>query len=147
MSSRILNFADGFTSATAPTSGGGATQEEYAILNNTLGGTLFTTDKTMIRSVFINYELMRKNNDGTFVQTGQMTLQYDGTAWNFSLGNFKTNYQGGEYSMLRSDAIESVEEVQLLIDPVSGALTYNSGNMNSLSYDGTFILDITRIVA
>lgn len=134
--SNVVNFADGFTSASAPT-GAGSVLESYVINNNDTGELLFTLDSTATKSAFVDYELRRSTSLGVFIQTGSMIFAYDG-AWSVSYGN----YSGDEIIV---DTITSTEHVKLTLNTGTGALTYDSGNMSGTSYSGTFKLNIVRI--
>lgn len=137
MNSRILTFADGFTSASAPT-GGGSALESYTIANNTTGGAILTIDSSVSKSAFIDYELRRSTSLGVFIQNGSMILSYDG-AWSVSYGN----YMGDEMIV---DTIASTEHVKLTLNSSTGALTYDSGNMPGTAYSGTLKLNIIRVI-
>lgn len=137
MSNRVITFSDGFTSTTAPIIGG-APQSTYTIANNTAGGSLFIQDYTLSRTVFIDYELIRTTSLGTFVQTGSLILHYS-TAWSLSEGN----YSGDE--MIVSSILNN-EHIKVSLNLVTGALTYDSGNMLGTGYVGTFKLIVTKVI-
>lgn len=134
---RVISFADGFTSATAPT-GAGSVIESYTIANNTTGGSIVTLDNTSTKSVFADYELRRSTSLGVFIQSGSLIFSYDG-AWALSFGN----YMGDEMFI---DTIASTEHVKLMINSSTGAITFDSGNMSGTGYTGTLKLNIVRIV-
>lgn len=135
---RIVNFADGFTSATAPQVAG-AVQENYIILNNELTGTLFTLDSSLNKTAFVNYELIRKNDLESYTQNGSLIMAFDGTSWLLTEGNFQGN------SMITQEFTTDPLSLILTLDTVTGALTYSSGNMIGANYIGTFKLNIVRI--
>lgn len=136
MSNRVISFSDGFSSASAPTGISG--QEDYTIANNITSGAILTLDKTIEKVAFVDYELRRSSSGGVYLQAGSLIMAYDG-AWSLSEGN----YTGDD--MLVS-AITSTEHVKLSINSVTGALTYDSGNLAGTSYSGTFKINITRIL-
>jgi hypothetical protein len=138
LSARLVTFADGFTSASAPSIAGGV-QEDYLIPNNTVGAAILTMDKTKNLTAFVEYELIRKTNLSYFKQEGSFIMAYDGTAWLLTEGNF----QG--HSMINVDGVVDPKDVQLVLDPSTGVLTANSGNIAGTDYEGTFKLDIVRI--
>jgi len=135
MSTRIITFADGFSSASAPADAG-ISRENYLILNNTTAGALFTIDQSLSKSMFADYELRRNTSLGVFIQTGSFTLVYDG-AWSISYGNFSG-------SDMIQDTIVNTEHIKLMLNTATGALTYDSGNMSGTGYTGTFKLNATR---
>lgn len=137
MSSRVIEFADGFTSATAPT-GAGSVIENYTIANSTTGGAILTLDSSTSKSAFVDYELRRSTSLGVFIQTGSLICTYDG-AWAISYGN----YMGDEILV---DTLANTEHVKFYLNSSTGALTYDSGNMSGTSYSGTFKLNIVRIL-
>lgn len=134
---RVINFAEGFTSASVPT-GVGSIQENYTIANNATGGSIFTIDSSLSKSAFADYELRRETSLGVFIQTGSIILAYDG-AWSLSFGN----YSGDEMFV---DVIANTENVILTLNSSTGALTYDSGNMSGTSYSGTLKLNIVRVL-
>lgn len=138
MSARLVSFADGFTSASAPSIAGGV-QEDYLIPNNTNGISILTLDKTKNVTAFVNYELIRKTDLSYFKQEGSFIMAYDGTAWLLTEGNF----QG--VSMINVDGVVLPQDVRLILNPSTGVLTANSGNIAGSDYVGTFKLDIVRI--
>jgi hypothetical protein len=135
--SRVLAFADGFTSASAPT-GAGSVIETYTIANNATGGSIVTFDGSTTRTVFADFELRRSTSLGVFIQSGSLIFSYDG-AWSMSFGN----YMGDEMFV---DTIANTEHVKLMINSSTGAVTFDSGNMSGTSYSGTLKLNIVRIV-
>jgi len=137
MTNRVLAFNDSFTSATAPTGLGGG-QEDYTIANNASGGALFTLDHTVNKSAFMNYELRRTSSLGTYLQTGQLMIAYNDTAWVLSQGAFE-----GDNMLVGT--ISNTEHVKLILNASSGVLTYDSGNLAGTGYAGTLKLDIVRI--
>lgn len=82
---RIVTFADTFVSATAPAIEGFG-QEEYAILNNVSGQSLFTINPASYTSAFIYYELMREDETTRYVEVGELKLMYNDGTWYFSKG-------------------------------------------------------------
>lgn len=138
MSARLINFADGFTSASAPNVAGGV-QENYLIPNNTVGATILTLDKTLHKTAFVEYELIRKTDNFYFKQEGSFIMAHDGTNWLLTEGNF----QG--VSMINVTGVVDPQDVKLILDATTGALTADSGNITGLNYLGTFKLNIVRI--
>lgn len=134
---RVVNFADGFTSASAPT-GAGSVIETYTIANNTTSGAILTLDSSTSKSAFVDYELRRSTSLGVFIQTGSIIFNYDGS-WSMSFGN----YSGDEMIV---DTIVNTEHVKLTLNSGTGALTFDSGNMSGTSYSGTLKLNIVRII-
>jgi hypothetical protein len=117
----VIQFSDGFTSATAPVVLGGA-QENYEILNNQTGvdisGLIF--DSTLYKSAFISAEIERIGSSA-YRQTIQIQLYFDGSDWNLTTGN-----SSGDDIL--NPSITSPEMITLFIDS-SGQVSYNSGNL------------------
>ncbi len=137
---RVVDFVDSFSSATAPTTYGG-TQENYLILNNqAVALALFTIDASDFKSAFISFELERTDISNEYRQVGHIVLDYDGANWNFNLGN----YQGDS---IINDTLANIYNIVLSITTSVGvgSLKYTSGNM-STSYSGNMKIFITRIV-
>lgn len=134
MSSRIVQFADGFTSATAP---GGATGviETYSIANNASATTLATYDNADFKTVISTYELTRSTSLGTFKQEGSITFTFVSGSWSINYGN----YSGNEMIV---DSITNTEHITLSFS--GDNLQYTSGNMAGTSYAGSFKLSSTR---
>ena len=134
---RILSFADGFTSSTAPTLAGGSLVETFTIANNTTAGALLTFDSTEFKTIFAEYELTRADVGGVYIQQGTIIFAYSGTSWAFQPGN----YTGVDMIV---DTIANAYEIKLTINSITGVVTYDSGNM-STSYSGGLKLNLTRI--
>lgn len=133
----VLQFADGFTSSTAPTLAGGSLVETFTIANNTTAGALLTFDSTEFKTIFAEYELTRADVGGVYIQQGTIIFAYSGTAWAFQAGN----YTGVDMIV---DTIANAYEIKLTINSSTGVVTYDSGNM-STSYSGELKLNLTRI--
>jgi hypothetical protein len=118
---RIVSFADGFTSASAPVVSG-AEQENYTLLNNQsvtdITGLLF--DSNANKSVFINYELERIGSS-IYRQVGSLIAVFNGT-WSITFGN----YQGDQ---IIDDTLVNTYSITLSIDPTTGQMRYSSGNL------------------
>lgn len=138
MSSRILSFADGFTSVSAPAVSG-AIQENFTILNNHTAGSILTLDSSINKTAFVNYELIRKTDDFYYKQEGSLIMAFNGTSWLLTEGNFQGD------SLVNVEGVVNPQDLYLILNPSTGALTYNSGNLTGANYSGTLKLDITRI--
>lgn len=144
---RLVTFADGFTAASPPDVTPGA-QENYNILNNQAVAVALvnddaeqvTFDPTKTKSVFVDYELERLDDDETYRQQGSLMLINTLTGWEIQYGN----YVGDD--LLQEAMISAVSHVVLDIDSVTGAMTYLSGEMLGTGYEGTFKTIITRIL-
>lgn len=134
---RILTFADGFTSSASPT-GAGSIQEAYNIENLETSELLFTLDSNIYRSMFADYELVRKTNTESFIQTGSFIIAFNGT-WGITYGNFSGD------DLLQTDPPMG-SDVTLSIDAITGDLTYSTGFIAGVAYEGTLKLNATRIV-
>jgi hypothetical protein len=119
--SRVIQFADGFTSASAPVVSGGS-QENYTLLNNqtsvNITGLVF--DQAIYKSAFISAEIERLGSS-QFRQTVDIQLYWDGTTWNLTSGN-------SSGSDILNTAITSTEHVVLAIN-TSGQVSYSTGNL------------------
>ena len=136
---RVVSFADGFTSASAPAFQG-VIQENYDILNNQSSpDSLITFDSTLYSSLFIDFELTREDSSNYFSQFGRLTIFNDGTNWLLSIGMYNN-------SDIIQDTIVNPEHITLSVSNSGsiGSLDYTSGNMGS-SYLGQFKIMATRI--
>lgn len=137
---RVVSFADGFTSASMPNVAT-AGQEQYDIANNVSTLTnIAGLDFSSYTSVFIDFEIYREDAADSFRQAGRMTITKDGADWIFNLGN----YQGEDLLRLGDEVMTAPEEVFLWITP-AGQMQYKTGNMSAVSYLGKLKLQITRI--
>jgi hypothetical protein len=137
MSVRLVNFADGFTSASEPTVSGGA-QETYTLLNNqsltNISGLVF--DSSSIKSVFVNYEIERIGATSK-KQVGTFQLAYNST-WEITFGNF----QGDE---IIEDVLTSDFGITLSVTSL-GQIQYSSNNFGS-HVSSKIKLYIVRLIA
>jgi hypothetical protein len=139
--SLIVNFADGFTSASAPTiTGGSGPQETYVISNNISSPTNITGlvfSSTSFRSFFANFRLTRTDTVTSVEQTGTLIGHYDGSAWTLTFGN----YDGDS---IVASSLVAVTDVVFTITS-GGQVQYTSGNMVGGTHTGSLKLAITRI--
>lgn len=135
---RIVQFSDGFVSASAPVVSGGS-QENYDLLNNQTGteitGLVF--DSLLYKSAFIDAEIER-NGILSYRQVIQVQLYFDGTNWNLTTGN-----SSGDD--LLNPTITETEMITLFIDS-AGQVSYDSGNLAGHT-SSKLKLSIVRIVA
>ena len=133
---RIVSFADGFSSASAPDVVGGA-QEVYTLLNNqattAISGLIFSS--SAYRTAFIDYELSRVGG-ATYRQSGSIIVSFNGT-WSLSLGN----YQGDS---IIEDTLLNTQSITLTINSSTGQISYSSGNLASHT-SSSLKLNIVRI--
>lgn len=124
--SRIASFADGFTSATAPTLEG-ASQDDYTLLNNQASATDVTGlvfSSVEYKSAFLDFTLTRSDDTPLlFTQTGSAIASYDGSTWSLEFGNFIGD-------SLIQDTLTNDEHVILSITGV-GQVQYQTGNMGT----------------
>lgn len=117
---RIVSFADGFTSASAPVISG-AEQENYTLLNNqavtNVTGLVF--DSSSYKSVFFNYEIERIGST-IYRQTGSFIAAFNGS-WSLTFGN----YQGDQ---IIDDTLVNLYNITLSINSSTGQIRYSSGN-------------------
>lgn len=117
---RIVSFADGFTSASAP-SISEENQENYILNNNQtvtdVIGLLF--DSSNYKSVFFDYEIERIGST-IYRQTGSFIAVFNGS-WSLSFGN----YQG---DTILEDTLANPYSVVLTINSSTGQIRYSSGN-------------------
>ena len=118
---RVVSFADGFTSASAPVIAG-VEQENYTLLNNqvltNITGLLF--DSASCKSVFIDFEVERIGSS-TYRQSGSMILVYNGT-WSMTFGN----YQG---DTIIEDVLTEDYGITLSVVGATGQVQYSSNNL------------------
>ncbi|MCS6281478.1 MAG: hypothetical protein HUM72_12670 [Dolichospermum sp.] len=117
---RVVSFADGFTSATSPVVSG-ASQENYTLNNNQstsdIAGLIYSSSQ--YKSIFIDYELERVGST-TYRQAGSFLAVFNGT-WTLTFGNF----QGDS---IIEDTLLNTYSVVLSIDSSTGQIRYSSGN-------------------
>jgi len=117
---RVVNFADGFTSGSEPLISGSAL-ETYTLSNGVgltnVTGLLFNS--LFYKSVFMDFEIERVGTS-TYRQTGSLIISYNGT-WVMNFGN----YQGDS---ILQDPIVDDYGITLSIDSASGQVKYVSGN-------------------
>lgn len=136
--SLVLSFADGFSSASAPTLSGG-NQESYTILNNQASFVNFTgLDFTGYSSFFADFEIERSETGNEYRQSGKLIGTYDGAFWSLNVGELN----GDE--LYQDSAISNGYEIMLQMN--GQILQYKSGNMTAGSYSGTLKLSIARII-
>jgi hypothetical protein len=139
--SLIVSFADGFTSASAPTIAG-SSPEEYSLLNNqssfaNITGLLF--DSAVHTTVFMDYEIeLSDATPSLYRQSGSLIASYDGGAWLLEAGSYI-----GDSVLTTSAPVAG--EIQLQMS--GGQVQYKSGNMAGGSFSGTLKLSITRVAA
>ena len=118
---RIVSFADGFTSASAPVVAG-AEQENYTLANNqsltNITGLIF--DSSTYKSVFIDFEIERIGSS-TYRQSGSLILSYNGT-WSITFGN----YQGDP---IIEDVLTEDYGITLSVVGATGQVQYSSNNL------------------
>lgn len=137
----IVDFADGFTSATSPVLAGNS-PEEYSLLNNQssfINVTGLSFDNTIYTSVFIDFEL--ELSDATpilYRQAGSIVLAYNGSSWIIEPGSYIGN-------SILTTSTPIAGEIQLQMS--GNQVQYKSGNMAGGSFSGTFKLIITRVSA
>lgn len=141
---RILSFPDGFTSSSAPLVEGAGSQENFVINNNATAVELLTIDSAQYKTYFMDYELIRQDVGGTYVQQGGIILGYDGSDWVITFGN----YQGVDLVQDSTGTIDVPEKIKLYVSTTLGvcSLKYDSGAMGG-SYAGELKLIITRVAA
>lgn len=135
---RIVQFSDGFTSASSPVVSGGA-QENYDLLNNQTGteitGLIF--DSSIYKSAFMDAEIER-NGILSYRQIIQIQLYFDGTNWNLTTGN-----SSGDD--LLNPSITEPEMISLFINSV-GQVFCDTGDLVGHT-SSKLKLSIVRIVA
>jgi hypothetical protein len=118
---RIVSFADGFTSASAPVVAG-AEQENYTLANNqaltNITGLIFSS--SAYKSVFVDFEIERIGSS-TYRQSGSLILSYNGT-WSITFGN----YQG---EPIIEDVLTEDYGITLSVVGATGQVQYSSNNL------------------
>jgi len=138
--SRVIDFADGFTSSTAPTLPGIPFFQSFSVINTASAEVFLNLDYLLTKTVFCDYELIRTDNTSSYKQEGSFIMAYDGTNWILTLGNFT----GVDMVRDNTESITEDYEIKLSMNN-SGDLLYDSGTMGAL-YSGTFKLNITRVL-
>lgn len=139
--SRVLDFADGFTSLTAPTLPGIPFFQSFTVVNTASAEVFLNLDPLVTKTVFCDFELIREDNNTYYKQEGSFIMAYDGGDWNISFGNFTG------VDMVRDPSESIAEDYEIKLSMNSGGdLLYDSGTMGAL-YSGTFKLNITRVLA
>jgi hypothetical protein len=118
---RIVSFADGFTSASAPVVAG-AEQENYTLANNqaltNITGLIFSS--SAYKSVFVDFEIERIGSS-TYRQSGSLILSYNGT-WSITFGN----YQGDP---IIEDVLTEDYGITLSVVGATGQVQYSSNDL------------------
>jgi hypothetical protein len=139
--SLVVTFADGFTSASAPTLAG-SSPEEYALLNNQSAFTNITGlsfNSANHTTAFIDFEIeLSDATPSLYRQSGSMIASYDGSAWLLEPGAYI-----GDAVLTTSAPVAG--EIQIQVS--GGQVQYKSGNMTGGSFSGTLKLSITRVAA
>ncbi len=137
---RVIAFADGFTSASAPDVSS-AGQEQYTLANNISVLTSITgLNISAYTTAFVDFELTRVDFTGTYRQSGSLILTFIAGAWVLNLGN----YQGEDMVRTGAEVIALAKEIFLSVT-AGGQVQYKSGPMVDASHVGTLKLQITRI--
>lgn len=136
--SRIVTFADGFSSATAPVVSG-SNLESYALSNNqaltNITGLVF--DGSEVKAVFFEYELERIGSSN-YRQVGSFIAVYK-DSWSISFGN----YQG---DTIIEDTLVNPESITLSIIGASGQFQYSSGNQSGHT-SSKLKLNVLKVIA
>lgn len=139
MCPRVLTFADGFTSASAPDVVGGEVAE-YSIANNLSSATNvtgFLFDDETERSVFVEYQLTRADDTpASYIQSGSFILVYD-AGWSMEFGPYVGD-------ALIQDSITSTEHVVLTVTS-GGQIQVATGNMTGANHSCVLRVAYTRI--
>jgi hypothetical protein len=135
---KILDFSDGFTSTSPPVTVS-TDQENFTILNNQTNILLFDIDALDFKSAELFFTLSRADVGNVYIQTGSAFLNYDGTNWAITFGNFTGS------DMIQNSISNPFEVVIYVTNLVGvGSIKYSSGNMGA-SYTGSMAINITRI--
>lgn len=138
--SRIVTFADGFTSNTEPLVEGSA-QLEYTLLNNQASfvDTGLEFDELVNSSAILDCEIERKDGSNTYRQIINITASFNNGQWFLNLG------QWSGYELIK-DALSLGPDVVLTIGAVSGKVQYMTSNMSG-HVSSKLKVSITRISA
>jgi hypothetical protein len=131
---RVISFADGFTSSSAPTISSGS--EESFTLNNNQAATNIGIDLSGYRAAFVNYSIRRSDTVTTVEQSGDIVFHYDGAAWNIERGNYVGD------SVL-ADSIVNTYDVVLSMSGTN--VRYATGNMVGGTHTCTIKMEIVRL--
>jgi len=131
---RVASFADGFTSASAPTLSSG-TEESFTI-NNNQAATNIGIDLTGYRAAFATYSLKRTDTVTSIEQSGSIIFHYDGSAWSIEFGT----YSGDD--VLKS-SVSAVTDIALTMS--GNNVQYATGNMTGGTHTGSIKMEIVRL--
>ncbi len=127
---RLISFADGFTSASAP-SVSDLPMDAYPLANNVSALTNITgLDFSAYSSVFAECEVERIDSNGTNRQVIDIKFSKNATVWSMDFGSWRG-------SDLIQPALTSIESVVISITG-AGQVQYQSGNMTGTGYIGNF---------
>lgn len=139
--SKIIDFADGFTSATAPNISGDS-PEVYSLLNNRstftpVSGLIFNSANET--SVFMLAEIERKDNTPlVYRQSISLIAAFNGSIWTLEPGS----YIG---TSIVADSLANSYNMQLQMN--GGQVEYKTGNMTGGGATTKLKLSVTRISA
>jgi hypothetical protein len=137
---RLVSFADGFTSASSPTVTG-SEQETYVLANNTASATNITgflLSSSECKSAFGDFEIERVDSLNEYRMAGSFIAYYDGSAWAVDFGSFSGDN-------LLVDSITNTSHVILTITS-AGQLQFQTGNMAGTGYVGKIRVSLTKVV-
>ena len=135
----VVDFADGFSSSTAPVLEG-LGNETFLIDNNKSTFTNFTgLEFGANSSVFASFEVERKTDSVTYRQTGSVIFRK-----NTSAGTWDMEFGGFVGDDLVQTSISLAQHIILQITN-AGQVQYKSGNMSGTGYSGKFKLNLSRI--
>lgn len=144
---RIVSFADGFTSSSSPDVAGG-TQYNFPILNNQTvatpltdeNGDVLVLDLAKTKSAFIKCEISRFDDEDSYLQAIDLKIIHENTGWKLEPGN----YIGAD--VLQLSDIVSDKDLVIILDPDTGEFSYLSGNMAGDNPEGMLKLIITKVL-
>lgn len=131
---RVVSFADGFTSASAPTITAG-TEESYTLANNQ-AATNLGIDLTGYRAAIADFSVKRTDTVTTVEQSGSIIFHYDGVNWNIELGS----YVGDN---LITASVSSATDIALTMS--GNSVRYATGNMTGGTHTGSIKMSIVRL--
>lgn len=137
---RIVEFADGFSSASEPVVSG--TSVEYEIDNNisTFTNIGFSFDESNETSAILEIEIERIDDSDTYRSSGSVTAYYDGSDWQLTFGLFSGDN-------IISDSDVSTDLKTAIQITTAGVMQYKTGNMTGGNHEGKIKVLTTRFSA
>lgn len=136
--SRVLDFADGFTTSNPPNVVGGSVQEPFDVPNNANGFELIELDEAKYSTIFFKYEITRKDIDNVYRIAGEFVVSFMGGAWQLFFHGFNGD-------KILSNTLKGNNTIAVRISDDGTKLVADTGAMGA-EHETRLILDTTRII-